>query len=419
MIRRFRGRHVLLLQGPNGFFFRNIARHLERAGATVSKVNFNPGDTLFFRGPGVVYYRGDITAWPDFFARVVQERAIDSVVVFGDCRVYHRLAIERARALGIEVFVFEEGYLRPDFVTLERDGVNGHSRMSRDPSFYLSLVPKPVPEPRPVGDVFPRAAWFSAAYAFANTLFGWRYPQYRHHRDLNAVHQAGCWLRGGVRKVLHAIRDRDLDARLLAGSMGHCFLVPLQVHLDSQIGHSSFRTVNEFIEIVVRSFAAHASLDATLIVKHHPFDRPYRDYTALMKELREELGLGARLIYADVINLPAALRSARGTVVINSTVGLSSLHHGTPVKCLGSPVYDIAGLTFQGPLEAFWKDPGTIDADLLRRFRYFLRTNNQINGSVWSDIFPSEGADEQEEIPPPEAAEHETRGKSPGGPTGL
>jgi capsule polysaccharide modification protein KpsS len=89
-----------------------------------------------------------------------------------------------------------------------------------------------------------------------------------------------------------------------------------------------------------------------------------------------------------MINLPAALRDARGTVVINSTVGLSSVHHGTPVKCLGSPVYDMPGLTCQKPLAEFWRSPGHVDADLYRRFRWWLRTNNQINGNVWCDIYP-------------------------------
>lgn len=401
MLHKFQGRHVLMLQGPNGLFFRNVARHLEALGARITKVNFNPGDTLFFRGPNVVFYRGDIAAWPDFFSRLVRERGVDAVLLFGDCRAYHRLAIERGQTLGLEVFVFEEGYLRPDYVTLERDGVNGHSRLPRDPTFYRQIEPEALPKPRQVGNVFPRAAWFSGAYALANTLFGWRYPHYEHHRDLNAVRQAVYWLRGGIQRAVRTIRDRQLNEKLVAGTMPPYFLVPLQVHLDSQIGHSSFQTVGEFIELVVNSFAAHAPAETMLLIKHHPFDRPYRNYTALIKRLRAMLGLGSRLAYVDVINLPAALRHARGTVVINSTVGLSSIHHRTPVKCLGSPVYDIPGLTYQGPLSDFWQAPGEVDMGLYRKFRYFLRSTNQINGSVWSDLYPEGETEARDESVPP------------------
>ncbi|MBN1607764.1 MAG: capsular biosynthesis protein [Polyangiaceae bacterium] len=417
MLREFRGRHLLLLQGPNGPFFKNVARHLNDAGARVSKVNFNPGDALFYGGPEVTYFRGDLESWPDYFARLVEERGIDAVMVFGDCRVYHRLAIARAHALGIDVFVFEEGYLRPDFVTLERDGVNGHSKIPKDAAFYRELQPRETPPPRRTRHVFLRAAWFSGLYALANSLFGWRYPHYRHHRDLNALRQARLWGLSGLRRIKNAVRDRGLDTKLLAGTMTPYFLVPLQVHLDSQIGHSRFRSVAEFIEIVVASFAKHAPADATLILKHHPFDRPYREYTRLISDLARRHSLGSRLVYADVINLPAALRHARGTVVINSTVGLSSLYHGTPVKCLGTPVYDFEGLTYQGSLDDFWNDPGTVDAPLTKRFTWWLRVTNQLNGNVWSDIYSSERPTQNTSQAEPEPPSH-TRTPEPSVPGG-
>jgi hypothetical protein len=93
-----------------------------------------------------------------------------------------------------------------------------------------------------------------------------------------------------------------------------------------------------------------------------------------------------RLFYVDVINLPAALRGAKGTVVINSTVGLSSLTHGTPVKCMGNAIYDIRGLTHQGSLDDFFRNPSPVDRALYKRFRQWLREENQLNGSVWSRL---------------------------------
>jgi capsule polysaccharide modification protein KpsS len=167
------------------------------------------------------------------------------------------------------------------------------------------------------------------------------------------------------------------------------FFVPLQVHLDSQLSHSRFATVNEFIREVVTSFARHAPSDHALVLKLHPMDRPYSDYSIDVEALRLEHGLGERLLYVDIINLPAALRGARGTVVINSTVGLSSLTHGTPVKCLGTAVYDMPGLTDQRSLDDFWQHPAPVDRALYRRFRHWLLEHNQLNGSVWSRLHES------------------------------
>lgn len=79
--------------------------------------------------------------WPAFLSEVIDVHAIDAVMLFGDCRAYHRIAHEIAKERRLEVGVFEEGYIRPDCITLERDGVNGNSTLPDNPIFYLNKVP--------------------------------------------------------------------------------------------------------------------------------------------------------------------------------------------------------------------------------------------------------------------------------------
>jgi capsule polysaccharide modification protein KpsS len=376
-----------MLQGPAGPFFARVARQLEAAGTQVTKVNFNGGEDLYFRGPNVVRFHGNREAWPDFFEQLVRERGVNGIVLFGDCRPVHRLAIERARRLGLGVFVFEEGYLRPDFVTLERDGVNGHSSISQDPNAYASVELKPQPPHRPIKHAFFKSAVHTVCYACATALSKPRYPHYRHHRDIRPFVQMRLWLRGGARRALRTLRDRNIAARLEAHAMPPYFFVPLQVYLDSQLGHSRYASIDDFIREVVAAFAEHAPKDHALVIKLHPMDRAYSDYSPLIEALRRKHQLESRLFYVDVINLPAALRDARGTVVINSTVGLSSLTHGTPVKCLGSAIYDIPGLTHQASLSEFFQSPAPVDRALYKRFRQWLLDQNQLNGSVWSRLY--------------------------------
>jgi len=380
------GRHLLLLQGPAGPFFARVARQFRAAGAQVTKINFNGGEDFYFRGPGIVRYTGARADFPAFFEQIVREKGIDGVVLFGDCRPLHRLAIVRAKQLGIPVHVFEEGYLRPDYVTFERGGVNGHSDIPRDPKAFPELAAT-AETPRPkIKHAFFKSAIHTIVYACATALAKKRYPLYQHHRDIRPFVQMWLWIRGGGRRIVHTLRDRPLTARLEAQRMPPYFFVPLQVHLDSQLSHSRYATIDDFIREVVRTFAEHAPRDHALILKLHPMDRAYRDYSPVIDELSRELGLEQRLFYADIINLPAALRGARGTVVINSTVGLSSLHHGTPVKCLGRAIYDIDGLTHQGSLAEFFRDPGQVDRTLYLRFRQWLLAHNQLSGSVWSRL---------------------------------
>ncbi len=387
MLAELAGQNVLLLQGPAGPFFRRVAGHLRREGCQVTKVNFNFGEDFYYPGPDVVRYRESLDAWPDFFAELVQARAISAVLMFGDLRPIHAAAIKRAETLGVRVLVFEEGYLRPNFVTLEENGVNGHSNLPRDADFYRDLQPGELPAPRPINGTFTKSMVHTICYATVTAMFKRRYPHYRHHRDIRPFHQMALWLRGGARRVVNTLRDRELDRRLKNGDFPPYFLVPLQVHLDSQMRHCAFESIEDFIRQVVASFAAHAPAGTHLLLKLHPMDRAYRDYGALIEELAAQYELGDRLIYADVIDIDAAVSGALGAVMINSTVGIKAMAQGVPVKCLGDAVYDLPGLTQQGSLDEFWRNPGSVDAALFERFRWWIRTKTQLNGSVWSDLY--------------------------------
>jgi capsule polysaccharide modification protein KpsS len=392
MLHKFAGQDVLLLQGPPGPFFRRVADELEAAGARVTKINFNPGDDLFFSGPNVIRFRDRMQHWPGFLERFVSGRALDAVLLFGDCRPIHRDAIEVLARVGIDVFVFEEGYLRPDFITLEQDGVNGRSRMSGDPDFYRRAAFQPREDIAAVGHTLFYAAWYSWVCAFVCSAGGWLYPHYRHHKDLNIVRQSLAWSRAILRKLSYRIPERRLFERLTSELQHRYFLVPLQCHHDYQLSHSSFRSIDEFIEVVVASFAEHRGPEHHLVFKHHPIDRAYTNYSALLAELAARHGLSGRIHYLHDEHLPTLLKYALGVVVINSTVGLSSIHHDTPVKCLGDAVYDIAGLTFQGTLDEFWRAETRVDAELYRYFRGWLEHNNQLNGSIWRpDRLKSDG----------------------------
>ena len=385
MLSELRCRHALLLQGPMGPFFGRLAADLRNQGIEVTKVHFNSGDELFYRRPGSLRFRGGAGEWPGYLKNLLRERGIDAVLLFGDCRPLHRAAIPVAREAGAEVWVFEEGYLRPDFITLEREGVNGHSRLPKDADFYRREAARlPLASaPQPVGPTFARAALYASLYSIALTVGRPRYPRYRHHRPLNAFFQAAAWSRGGARKVWHLWSEREAEALVAGPLRGRYFFVPLQVHLDAQITHSSFRSIEDFLRRVVREFSESAALDCHLVVKHHPADRAYRDYSSLLRRLERRHNLGGRLHYLHDTHLPTLLKNACGTVTMNSTVGLSSLYHRTPVAVLGDAVYAFPEMTFSGPLADFFADPGEVDSALVAAYCRYLRAANQINGSFY------------------------------------
>lgn len=395
--------NALLLQGPVGPFFSRLAEQLQRQGIPVSKINFNGGDAFFYRHRAMAY-RGDLAGWPRFFEEQIDTLAIDRVYLFGACRPYHAIARAIAMRRAMPVFVFDEGYLRPDYITMEQAALNGASLTPRDAHFYRELTVKELPPGRSVGQAYRTMACYASLYYVAGYLGRSQYPHYQHHRSFDVFGEAGKWLRSGFRKLRYRALERNIWGRLQTTLKNRYFLVPLQVYCDTQVVYRSpFRCVTQFIETVVASFAAHATTDTVLVIKHHPMDRAYRDYTQLIAALSQRYELEGRLFYVHDCHLPTLLRYALGTVVINSTVGLSSLYHGTPVRVLGQAVYDVPGLTFQDSLDEFWRAPGRVDPDLYRRFRAYLLNTTQINGNfyrrlantgnpmgvVWSDSDPT------------------------------
>jgi len=380
-----RAKKVLLLQGPVGPFFRRLATLLRAAGAEVHKVNFNGGDCLFYPA-GALSWRGHPGDWPQFLARLLEERRIDIVLLFGDCRPIHRVARTVAQHHGVKVGAFEEGYVRPNFITFERSGVNGYSLVPRLPAFYAALAGTPTPAEREVGNTFWWAALWATLYYTASALAYPVFHRHRHHRPLTVL-EAWPWLRAGWRKLVYRWTERAMLRTLTGRLSGSFFLVPLQLSSDSQVSeHSRFASVADFIRHVVVSFAQHAPADVTLVIKHHPLDRGYHDYSRLIRELAHQRGLSGRLLYIHDQHLPTLFDHLRGAVVINSTVGFSALTHGAPLKTLGVAIYDLEGLTFQGSLDEFWEQSAIFrpDMELVQRFRTYVIDQTQINGNFYN-----------------------------------
>jgi capsule polysaccharide modification protein KpsS len=320
----------------------------------------------------------------DFFERT----GVQCMFLFGDCRPHHQAAIKAALRRNMGVYVFEEGYIRPDYITLEKFGVNGYSVIPCNPDFYRELEDRPERNAAPAGINFPRMVSSVIMYHLAEFLMKRRYPHYKYHKAYNPVIEPFYWIRSGVRKALYRVTEKKLEGKLFESLKKRYFLVPLQFHRDSQVLlHSKYDAVEEFILEIMESFAAHADKRHSLVFKHHPVERGHKNYASMIKALAEKLGIPDRVCYIHDLHLPTLLKNALGVVVINSTVGLSALFHGTPVKVTGTAIYCMPGLTYQKSLDDFWADPGHVDMDLYRRFRNYIIENTQLNGSFYG-IFP-------------------------------
>ena len=381
-----RHQRLLLLQGPNGPFFHHLAQRLRALGAQVAKVNFNAGDDLFFPPEQALCFRATAPDWPAFLQQVLRHQRTAAIVLFGQDRPLHRAAIDVARAMGLQVVVFEEGYLRPCWITMEHGGVNGDSALM-GPLPSHTAPPATQPPHSPPTDFrhgFVAMALCSMAYWTWGSLWRSRYPHYQHHKPLT-FGELWPWARGYLRKVLYGLGQRHLIGRLSRPGAPRFFLVPLQMAGDSQITHHSpWPSIEAFIDAVLTSFAAHAPADTHLVFKHHPMDVGHAHYGTHIHGLARRFGLGSRVGYIHGGHLPSLLTQARGVVVVNSTVGLQAMHHGTPVLALGRAIYDKPGLTSGGNLDRFWAHPQPPEPQTLGPFMNTLVQRSQVNASFYA-----------------------------------
>ncbi len=380
-------RRFLFLQGNASWYFLRLGQALAEAGHEVARVNVCGGDRRFWGDWRATDFRERPEAFPDFVARHYDRAGTTDIVLFGDWRPVHRPAIAAAAARGIVVHVCEEGYLRPNWLTLERGGVNGWSRLPDDPDWYRATARRlpPFSTGAPVGAGMRNRILFDFQWQIANYTQRLRYPHYRTHRPYPIWAEYATWCRRLATLKWRQAEARDTVARLCAGTAPY-FLFPLQLDSDSQIRvHSAFKTLPAAIEAVLDDFAAHAPAAAALVIKNHPLDNGWIDYRRLIRRKARSLGVEARVIFIDGGDLDALIDHAQGVIVVNSTVGLTALQRGAATIALGRAIFDLPGLTSEGPLSRFWHERTPPDPALFEAFRTVLLHTCMVNGNYYTD----------------------------------
>ncbi|MCA3596384.1 MAG: capsular biosynthesis protein [Methylobacterium sp.] len=378
-------RVILFLMGPSTPFWRELSLAFEAAGHRTVKVCFSLGDWLYWRRRGAYHFRGRLSRWPAYVDALVAREGITDVVLYADQQPYHLAAGDVARARGLQVISIENGYLRPDWITVERDGMGVRSHFPNDP-VQIRAIAAEMDEPD-LAERYRHGFWTEMFHegAYQMTTYFWRvlYPFYRTGKYYDPLLE----LLVGIPK-LWKVKASEADAakavkERLAGS-DPFYVVALQLQGDYQIrSNSPYRHIREMVAEVMQSFAKHAPEGSRLIVKQHPHDNGWENWSHLVRHLARHWGVHERVDFIDGGDLGALLRQARGCVMINSTVGLFSIRHGCPTKILGVAIYDMPGLTHQGSLDDFWASPEPVDASLAQDFVRALAATIQVKGDFY------------------------------------
>lgn len=371
-----RGRRFLIVTAPFGGFGRFLAEAVVARGGEVRRMIFNAGDLITWRREGGLPFRDDVRRWPARVRELANE--FTDIVVFGEGGPYNQGVLAQAESLDARVWVLENGYFRPDWITLERNGVNGSSRLPRSAEGYGGPVP-PLPLTRPVGKILPHHVFNISLYHAIGSL-GWAaFPRYRHPYTVSPWRQFFGHIRRYFSLATGSKQSCDAD---VIRARGPFFIACLQREGDAQLlRYSSYADNMAFLAEVMGSFARHAPKDCRLVVKNHPLDPGLSDLAHMTRCLAVERGLEGRVDFIDGGNLAQLCRASRGMVVNNSSAALSALGFRTPVKVLGEAFFDFEGLTDQQPMDGFWGAPVAADPGLFAAFRAHVIARSQINGN--------------------------------------
>lgn len=375
----------LFLQGPHGPYFAMLADALRERGHRALRININGGDKVDWPGEATDY-RGTFRNWPLFFDDFIVNHGVTDLILYGDCRPYHTSAHGMARLRDLRVHVVEEGYIRPDFMTLQDDGVNGNSTLPLDPKWYLeeaSALPTQEEVLPQIPSTFRARARNTMRNGLAAALMRPIFPFYNTHRPHSFLMESAAWCWKLIMRKSHERRSRAEWEKIKDQPY---FTLPLQLNSDYQIRiHSPFGNMRAALRFVIKSFAQHAPDHVSLVVKRHPLDAGLVGWDRLTRRLAHHYGVADRVIYLADWDIADVVGKSLGVVTVNSTVGTLALNVGKPVMVLGHAVYKVPGVAYTGSLDDFWQRPKAPDLRLYAAFRRVLIERCLVRGGLLSD----------------------------------
>ena len=273
------------MQSPPGVFASRLAKELSARGHRVLRINLCLGDWLQWSGSTASSYRGSYDDWRRYLSDFLIEHAVTDILYYGDRLPYHRVAHEVAKELSVRTIVYEFGYLRPDWITLERGGMSSMSHFPMDRDAIVAAA-RDLPAPRfnvEYPHDFLTEAFFEVLHHLSTYFGSVFYPRYNadayYNPLLNYLSYIPRLLASGRRNRRAKIRtQRWIENRRYV-------LVPLQMQNDYQLrANSGFRNQHEAIDLVLRSLAASKATDLSVLFKIHPLDNGWEKWSKVVGE---------------------------------------------------------------------------------------------------------------------------------------
>lgn len=384
---RFPRRNVLLLQGPTGLFFKELQLELEHQGGNTKHVLFNAADELYSLRRDQIRFSGTVDEWEGWLRSYLAKNTIDVIVYFGCKRPAHVVAARLAGEFGIEAISLEEGYIRSGYITCEQGGNN-------DLSPIMGKLPQPdqhyIGQERfETGPTFAWMNWWSMTYYLWRSWFSRETDKHLYHIEVMGPWKDTLfWMANALRTIF----KKFLEARTISKTIKHFdkdyILVPLQLPSDSQMREAANGwSIERLVCEVLTSFAKNRSV-RKVVFKLHPLDGKAIQRTAFIKNTAERLGVAGDIVILHTGSIAKLCVHSDGMIIVNSTSGISAIHHGTPLLVLGKAIFRNEDLVMCGSDEdsiaAFFDKRWAASASLRQHYLEFIKARTLLAGDYYS-----------------------------------
>lgn len=374
---------ICFLQGPICPFFFLLAKKLANK-YKVYKINLSLADQIMWKFNETINYKGSFSDWGNFINDFFLKNRITDIILLGENRPYHQEAIKYAKELNINIIVTDYGYIRPDWITLELDGMSGNSLFPKQLEAITTIAPiidNNINYSKHYTDSFFNMVIWDMTYNLINfTISKIFYPYYKSHLG---YHPLLSYLGTGYHLLRTKFDNKKSDrlVKSLIKNDQEYFLFPLQMRFDYQIrAYSKYHDLIDAIDEVIASFSQFSTPNSKLIIKEHPLDENIINWRKQCLIISKKYGIESRIIIINGGNLDTMIKHCCGIVTINSTVGVLGLKYYKPVCVLGQAIYDIKNLTYQEGINNFWTSKFRPDKQIIDNFIKTLASTVHIRG---------------------------------------
>ncbi|WP_374001694.1 hypothetical protein [Bdellovibrio bacteriovorus] len=317
----------------------------------------------------------EMASFAHFLHNFIIKNRVNLLICHNDLRWQHAIAKFICQTLNVKILFSEEGYFRPNTITVDHAGVNAYSSLPNDAGFYQDVSISPCP-----------------LKSFDNATPFQRFMRIAHFNIFMLLEIVGASL--GLNTItrnkkysfkryfsLFISKLKRKKAISVKESISNYIFVALQVAEDTQtVIHSPFNGTQDFIVAVEDAFYSipkEERQDTKLVFKKHPMegDKSYH------------FSLESKVVSADTNHL---ISNSIGVILINSSTIAQCLHAKKPVVTLGNSFFDIPGLTYktstadlQKALKKLINGQIEIRPDLFKKFLDYLKYSYQYNMNLY------------------------------------